>query len=567
MSFRFWFWGAVLSLGVLLGGGCASVGARRAGQPAALFPSDQPREGGLDQSAERTARAHAHFAAGVIHEMNGESEAALQDYDQAALEDPSNEELVLDVSHRLLQNKQPDKALELLSRAAAVPHASGTVLSRLGLVNAELGKKDEAITADREAIRRAPDLLAGYQNIFLLYAQDKHPSEALRVLQSAMAQSKAGAEFLVNLAELCSNFAVQQPELRQKLNGMALKALLRADKLNPDTPSVLLRLADGLSNLDQIDRAAQLYVELLKTLPDLPMIRERIHAKLASIYLRKDDGQHANEQLEAIVREDPTNPQAYYYLGRIAYESKKPAVAADYLRKAILLNPDFQDAYVYLAVAQLGANATSDALATLDQARQKFPGNFDLELWTGLAYSQQKAYPEALRHFTAAEVIAKASDPSRLNHEFYFQLGAASERSGDYAQAAQQFEKSIQLKPDFAEALNYLGYMWAEHGTNLARAKELIEKALKTDPNNAAYLDSLGWVCFQMKQPKEALKYALKAIALSTDPDPTELDHLGDIYALLNQPEKARAAWAKSLQLEPNETVRKKLESSKGPGK
>ncbi len=328
-----------------------------------------------------------------------------------------------------------------------------------------------------------------------------------------------------------------------------------------------LRLADGFNNLDQVERAGELYAALLKTLPDFPVIRERIHAKLASIYLRQNDAKRATEHLQAVIREDPTNPQAYYYLGRIAYENKKPADAADYLRKAVLLDSGFQDAYMYLAVAQLGANQVSAALATLDTARQKFPGNFDFELWTGLAYAQQKAYSTALRHFTAAEVIAKTSDPSRLNQEFYFQLGAASERNGDYARAAQQFEKSIQLKPDFAEALNYLGYMWAEHGTNLVQAKALIERALKVAPNNPAYLDSLGWAYFQSKQPKQALRYALKAVALSPDPDPTEFDHLGDIYATLNQPDKARAAWAKSLELEPNPSVQQKLENLKTLGK
>ena len=114
----------------------------------------------------------------------------------------------------------------------------------------------------------------------------------------------------------------------------------------------------------------------------------------------------------------------------------------------------------------------------------------------------RKAYAEALRHFVAAEVIAKATDPSQLNEGFYFQLGAACERKGDYAQAEQYFEKSLKLAPDFAEAMNYLGYMWAEHGMKLGQARELIEKAVKAEPKNAAFLDSLAWVLFKLDQPQ-----------------------------------------------------------------
>ena len=67
---------------------------------------------------------------------------------------------------------------------------------------------------------------------------------------------------------------------------------------------------------------------------------------------------------------------------------------------------------------------------------------------------------------------------------------------------------------------------------------------------------------FQTGPAKEALSYALKAAELSERPDATLYDHLGDIYAALKQPEQAREAWRKSVSLEPNEEVRKKLDAS-----
>jgi tetratricopeptide (TPR) repeat protein len=101
--------------------------------------------------------------------------------------------------------------------------------------------------------------------------------------------------------------------------------------------------------------------------------------------------------------------------------------------------------------------------------------------------------------------------------------------------------------------------MWAEHGMKLDKAREMIVKAVKANPDSAAYLDSLAWVLFKLGQPKAALGHALKAIKLSPEPDATLFDHLGDIYAKLNEPEKARDAWAKSLSLEANAEVQKKL--------
>jgi tetratricopeptide (TPR) repeat protein len=340
--------------------------------------------------------------------------------------------------------------------------------------------------------------------------------------------------------------------------------LNRAEKMSPTTPLLRLKLADGFNVLGDSTRASQLYLEVLKHPPDLPMVEERVRGNLTEIYLRGSDHKRAIEQLQAILRGDPTNPQAYYYLGRMAMEEKKFAEAADYFSKALLLSPELESGYYFLAMAQIDLNHTSEALATLDRARQKFPQSFALEFYTAVAFSKQKAYTEALQHFVTAEVIAKATDPKLLNEGFYFQLGAAYERKGDLTQAEEYFHKSLSLSPNFVEAMNYLGYMWAEHDMKLDQARELIEKAVKAEPKNAAFLDSLAWVLFKQKHPKEALPYALKAAELSEEADATLYDHIGDIYAALNQLEKAREAWRKSLTVEKSEEVSKKLESS-GP--
>jgi Flp pilus assembly protein TadD len=66
-------------------------------------------------------------------------------------------------------------------------------------------------------------------------------------------------------------------------------------------------------------------------------------------------------------------------------------------------------------------------------------------------------------------------------------------------------------------------------------------------------------VLFKQNQPKPALDYILQAIQLSEEEDATVYDHLGDIYSALGQKDKAREAWRKSLSLETNDSVRKKL--------
>jgi tetratricopeptide (TPR) repeat protein len=560
---RYWSWGLIVATSGALVAGCRSLPSHPSAaqkQSAAAAKRELAEEKALARAAE----AHAHYARGVIHEMNEELEAASGEYYQAALLDPANEFLILEVSRRLLQNKQPEKALEIVERAAAQPNATGEVYARLGLIYAQLGKPDQAIGANRQAILRSPDSLDGYQNLFLNYLRNKQPPEALKVLDQAAARPKPDAEFLIGVAELYASLGLGAPSQKEATKAKALALLKRADQLNPTSPSLRLKLADTFNLLGDSGRAAQLYRELLKRLPDAATVRERVRANLADIYLRDSDHKLAAEQLEAIVRDDPTNPQAYYLLGRFALEANKPAEAAEHFSKMIVLSPDFEPAYYLLAMAQLDINKPGETVATLEKARKRFRPSFALEFWTGMAFSRQKAYAEALKHYTAAEVIARATDPKQLDARFYFQLGATCERKGDYEEAEKHFEKCLQLAPDFDEAMNYLGYMWAEHGMKLERARELIEKARKAEPKNAAYLDSLAWVLFKLNQPKEALPYALQAAELCEEPDATVYDHLGDIYNALQQMEKAREAWRKALSIEPNEEVRKKLDAPGG---
>ena len=558
----YWIMTATVATSILLVAGCGSAPAQKgAGQknkPAAAIKW----QAGDERSVEQRAEAHAHYSAGVIREMNGDPKGALDEYYKAAVLDPGDEGLVLEVSRHLLQAKQPERALEIVKPAAARSDASGEIYARLGMIYAQLGKADQAAAANRDAIKKSPNSLSGYQNLFLGYMRNKQPKEALSVLDEAAGRPKANAEFLVTLGELYASVGAQVSAEKDSARAKALIALNRAMKLGPPTPLLRLKLADGFSLLGESAKAAELYLEVLKQPPELPLVEERVRANLAEIYLRGSDHKRATEQLRAILRDDPTNPQAYYYLGRLALEDKKPAEAADCFSKAVLLSPDSDSGYYFLALAQIDLDKPTEALATLDKARQKFAQSFVLEFYTGLAYSRQKAHAEALRHLVAAEVIAKATDPSQLNEGFYFQLGATCERKGDLAQAEEYFRKSLKLAPEFAETLNYLGYMWAERGTNLAQARGMIEKAVKAEPKNAAFLDSLAWVLFKLNQPKEALPYALKAAESTEQPDATVFDHLGDIYAALKQPEQAREAWRKSVSLEPNDEVRKKLEAN-----
>ena len=59
--------------------------------------------------------------------------------------------------------------------------------------------------------------------------------------------------------------------------------------------------------------------------------------------------------------------------------------------------------------------------------------------------------------------------------------------------------------------------------------------------------------------------YHLYGNDLTEEPDATLLDHLGDVHAALGQLDKAREAWRKSIEIEPNKEIEKKLKPADPP--
>jgi len=258
-------------------GGCTHLGR---------YPNATSDDTASDAHDIRQARAHAHFGAAIIREMDGDMEGALAEYAEAADADVENEELVLEVSRKLLQAKKPEKAMVLVERASARKNASGLIYSRLGLIYGQLGKYEQAVMVNRIALQRSPDSLPGYQNLFVLYMQHNKPADALNTLEAAANRKEVDGEFSLGVAEMYINYGLQRPAERANSNARAISMLERAKASGDMTPAGRVLMADLFSMAGGTEQGARLYNELLKDLPDSSGVRDRLRAKLADVYLR-----------------------------------------------------------------------------------------------------------------------------------------------------------------------------------------------------------------------------------------------------------------------------------------
>lgn len=300
------------------------------------------------------------------------------------------------------------------------------------------------------------------------------------------------------------------------------KAKLLAANASEGMAEVFLGIGQVLVSNNGLD-AAQIYMRLALFLDPVSPIAQ---LELGEVYGQIENYEKAIEVLSAVPDETP--------LGMTVN-----------IRKALNLN-------------SLGR--VDEAIAILERLRTKFPDELQIPQTIASIESGRKNYDAAIPHYTAA--INLVPTPEKKHWSLFYARGVAYERTKQWPKAEADFKKSLELDPEQAATLNYLGYSWLDQGMHLQEAMEMIRKAVKLRPNDGFIIDSLGWGYYLMKDYETALKHLERAVELRPE-DPTLNDHLGDAYWQVGRKLEAQFQWSQALTLNPEpedaEEIRKKL--------
>lgn len=520
-----------------------------------------PVEEETDAEMEQRVQTLTAFSKGILLSERDEPDAAYEQFAKVAELDPANEAIATDLARHYLQKNQPERAVEVLQRTADQPGTSGVILALLGDTLYRTGKEDRAIQAYEKALQATPTLLGAYQQLAAIYLQRKQPAKALEVLEQALKLTETTGVFWLNVSDLFGWYLRVESAEKDRAKADYRQALERAELQVGTDPAELVRLARGYMEVGDSAKSLALFEKVNDQVPKNPAIA----ASLAELLLREGKLAEAKQYLEILSKANPTSHMPWYFLGVIALQEDDVEEAQRLFERSIQLNPEFEPAYSDLAVSFLNQKKSDAqaALAVLQRGLTRFPTSFRLVHLSALAEMQLKQYDRSYTAFKKAEALAGDRADELLDYRFYFQVGAMLTDADRGAESESYLLKSLALNPDYDEALNHLGYTWAEKGKNLDRALEMIQKAVAAEPENPAYLDSLGWVLFQLKRPAEALPHLEKAAQLLEKPDATVYDHLGDVLAALGRKDEAQAAWKKALAIEPSPEVQKKLDASR----
>jgi len=198
----------------------------------------------------------------------------------------------------------------------------------------------------------------------------------------------------------------------------------------------------------------------------------------------------------------------------------------------------------------------------------------------GEVYLSQENYTAALRQLLEAEQLYSK------DHLLHNALGIAYRKKGLVEKAIFHFEKAIELKPDFAPAVNNLGTVYfdqKDYDAAIACFKKVSGELLYATPYYAFY--NLGKAYYEKKEYGLSEEYYMKAL----DSEPKFLDplvglgrvyiatgkisdaisaltsalkqypqyarayfYLGQAYTLIKDYRRAVLAYQKAIEIEPN---------------
>ena len=218
----------------------------------------------------------------------------------------------------------------------------------------------------------------------------------------------------------------------------------------------------------------------------------------------------------------------------------------------------------YRAMTQIQAAINDGRLgqheAGVTKLKSLVDGGFqDPDAYTALGdlLRTSNRFGEAIGAYDKAIAGLKDDDRRRVN--IYYSRGVSLERSDRWNDAERDFRQALQMNPERADVLNYLGYSFVDKGINLEEAVSMLEKARALRPLDGMIADSVGWAYFKLGRFQEAARTLEEAVQLA--PGASDInDHLGDAYWRVGRKIDARFQWQHALMLDPDQEQKAVIE-------
>lgn len=539
----------------LLFSSCASVrnpvqGLTDNGKDHAILP--QPRE-----------KAQVfYFLQSELCKKNGEIDKALDYLNKAIAEDPGSMFLKMELARLLVYKNEIPKAISIIEGGLEKQPENTDLLSILAQIKLLQNKEDEVPAIFEKILSIKPDNQAAYFLLGGLYSKMNMTEKAIDTFERLIdhfPESFSGHYYLGKLYVVVGNYDMAEKELTEsyKLNSDLVEALYgliqvyEIQKKSAPLPGLYRQILDrdpddiraslALALLYHSDKKDKQAMAILNNLGTRSKDDPDVLRHVVRHYIKKTLYPDAIYLIEGILKTAPIKDDFNYFLGLCYEESKNNLAAIHAFEKVPPESKYYEKAVLIIAFHYVDMNENAKAIALLEKALKVVPKNIEFMLYLGSFYEEEEMYQKAIDMYLLGLSYDKNST------KLYFRLGVVYDKKGDRISCIKEMKKVISLDPEDANALNYLGYTYADLGMNLEEAEDLISRALQFKPDDGYITDSLGWLYYKKGNYEKAVATLEKAVDLIPN-DPILLEHLGDAFNKTSEPKKALEFYQRSLK-------------------
>jgi tetratricopeptide (TPR) repeat protein len=445
------------------------------------------------------------------------------------------------LGRRLESERKIDDAIAAHRKAAELAPASAEVRAELAGLYARQDRVREALDtaeaaigidpSNREANRILGSILAALAEQRQAFRPGDDPAQYRPRAIAALEKSRRDAGVDLSLELMLGRLYLQSGNYEKSV--FSLRRVVDDQPGYPDAAMLMAAAQDGAGRPDDAIGTLE------KSLQENPAFFRGL-VRLAELY---DEQRRFSDAAAAYARAQAANPRVELAPQRASalINAGKPGDARDLLQAALKRKTAPDRGLLYLlAQAQRQLKDSAGAASTAQTLTAAFPDDPRVLYLNAQLLDDAGRKAEAITAFQ--ELIKRAPEDASLVYQYANLL----EKGGRVADAERALRDLLARDPLDANALNSLGYMFAERGERLDEAVDLVQRALKVEPANPSFLDSLGWAYYQLGELDLADPHLSQAAGKLPQSSAVQ-DHLGDLRFKQQRFADAVAAWERSL--------------------
>jgi tetratricopeptide (TPR) repeat protein len=309
---------------------------------------------------------------------------------------------------------------------------------------------EDAITVINVGIKKFPSAAELYAyKATLLTEQGNDPEIVVTYLDKALDFSPNDPNILLFKAEVFSS----QEQFDEAQNILDFLTFYADETVMEQVGMLQAYIADQQEDFDMMFDA------LAKVLKINPNNQEALMQMwLATLYAERYDESVIIH--EAVLDEDPYSFQAWQNLGHAHFGLRNLDEAIFAYEYATITQPDYELAYLDLALCCVEAGKFEEALGIYHETEQRFGTTAELSTKIGHCYQLLQKYIEASAQYSTA------LQNDEKNDEAYYRMGECLMLQNDYKRAIEAFSKAIAIRPQLEEYYLALARAYEAAGNN-----------------------------------------------------------------------------------------------------